>query len=193
MKVVKDFPDYTVVFHGAGYWEATRESHGPASQVAVFERKPQIPSGKEIDLLAIRQQQCGNLGSKDTKWVVVEKIEYPVAREEMRSKEQQLGDELTFHLRGFIWDAACQEEQKEPNDEEGEVAISISTLMQFDSVARLSGDIGEVTGVLRARGFKVIDGFVLAQVPISRNLLHVLSANHKGGTEQASVGEYLVV
>ena len=55
--MVKDFPDYAVAFHGAGYWEATRESHGPASQVAVFVRKLQVLSEKEAD--SVRAQQAG--------------------------------------------------------------------------------------------------------------------------------------
>ena len=165
--MVKDFPDYTVAFHGAGYWDDTRESHGPASQVAVFARRKQIISGKEVDLLPVKTVQDGNLESKDNtltpEWVVVDKIEYPVAREETRSKEQQLGDELTFHLRGVIWDTAHQEEG---GGRDEEVAIHISTLMQFDSVAKLSRDIGEVTEVLQTRGYEVVDGFVLVQVSI---------------------------
>ena len=156
VQVVKDFPDYTVAFHGAGYWEATRESHGPASQVALFVRRLQILPEKEADLLPVRTPQDGNLESKDTEWVVVEKIDYPVAREEKRSREEQLGDELTFHLRGFIWDAACQQEEQ--------LAIPITTLMQFDSVAKLTADIGEGVKVLQARGFEEVDGMVLAQV-----------------------------
>ena len=158
--MVKDFPDYTVSFHGAGYWEATRESHGPASQVVVFTRK------KEVGLLPVRTQLIRNPEGKDAfalEWEVVEKIEYPVAREETRSKEQQLGDELSFYLRGVIWDkAGLEQEEQEGCDEE--VAIPLSTLMQFDSVAKLSGDIGEVTEALQANGFKVDDGFVLVQV-----------------------------
>ena len=93
--------------------------------------------------------------------MVVEKIEYPVAEEEKRSKEEQLGDELIFHLRGFTWDVVFQGEE---SDEE--LAIALSSLMQFDSVANLSEDIGEVTRVLQARGFKVVDGRVFVQVSI---------------------------
>ena len=156
--MVTDFPDYTVAFHGAGYWEATKESHGPASQVAVFARK------KEVGLVPVRNQLIRNLeDALACKWEVVERIEYPVAREETRSKAQQLGDELTFHLRGVIWDVAClRQEQEEDCDEE--VSIPISSLMQFDSVAKLSGDIGEVTEALQANGFRVDDGLVLVQV-----------------------------
>ena len=152
-----DFPDYTVTFHGAGYWEANRESHGPASQVAVFTRK------KEDGLVPVRTHLIRDPeDALACKWEVVERIEYPVAREETRSKEQQLGDELTFHLRGVIWDVACLRQEQEDSDEE--VAIPISTLMQFDSVAKLSGDIGEVTEALQANGFRVDDGLVLVQV-----------------------------
>ena len=162
--MLADFPDYTVAFDGAGYWEAKRESNGPASQAAVFTRKKNILSEKEVDLLHLAAQQDGNTRRRDNpaqKWVVVEKIEYPVAEEEKRSKEEQLGDELIFHLRGFTWDFVFQGEE---SDEE--LAIALSSLMQFDSVANLSEDIGEVTRVLQARGFKVVDGRVLVQVSI---------------------------
>ena len=163
-QVLADFPDYTVAFDGAGYWEAKRESHGPASQVAVFTRKKNILSEKEVDLLHLEAQQNRNTRRRDNpaqEWMVVEKIEYPVAQEEKRSKEEQLGDELIFHLRGFTWDFVFQGEE---SDEE--LAIALSSLMQFDSVANLSEDIGEVTRVLQARGFKVVDGRVLVQVSI---------------------------
>ena len=194
--MVKDFPDYTVAFHGAGYWEATRESHGPASQVAVFSRKPKNPSENEVDLQPVRQQQGGNLGSNYSdsapEWVVLEMIEYPVSREETRSKEQQLADELTFHLRGFVWDMTCHEEEE--GDEE--LAIPITTLMQFDSVAKLCADIVKVTEVLQARGFKVVDGLLFAQVDhLNVHINYILMCDSwpgKGGTEEVSLEEYLV-
>ena len=193
-QVVTDFPDYTVAFHGAGYWEATRESHGPASQVAVFARKKLSLSEREVDLLPVWTEQDENLVSKDAtlapEWKVVEKIEYPVAREERRSKEQQLGDELIFHLRGVVWDAACQREEEESDEEVA--MIPISTLMQFDSVAKLSGEIGEATEVLQTRGFRVVDGFVLAQVKCKSDFCKRDSYLDVGGTEQVSLEEYLV-
>jgi len=152
-QVAEDFPEYSVTFHGAGFWEATRESHGPASQVVVFTKKELAARRRGDDHL-----QHVQAPSTESGWEVVEKIEYPVAREETRSREEQLGDELCFHLRGIFWDAAAATAV-----EEEQVGAPLSSLLQFESVARMKTNADEVTDVLQARGFKILDGIVSAQ------------------------------
>jgi len=151
-QVAEDFPEYSVTFHGAGFWEATRESHGPASQVVVFTKK-ELAARRRGD----EHPQPVQAPSTESGWEVVEKIEYPVAREETRSREEQLGDELCFHLRGILWDAAATAAEEE------EVGAPLSSLLQFESVAGMKTNADEVTDVLQARGFKILDGIVSAQ------------------------------
>jgi len=151
-QVAEDFPEYSVTFHGAGFWEATRESHGPASQVVVFTKK-ELAARRRGDV----HPQPVQASFTESGWEVVEKIEYPVAREETRSREEQLGDELCFHLRGILWDAAASAVEEE------EVGAPLSSLLQFESVAGMKTNVDEVTDVLQARGFKVLDGIVSAQ------------------------------
>ena len=152
-QVAEDFPEYSVTFHGAGFWEATRESHGPASQVVVFTKKELAARRRGDD-----HHQPVQAPSTESGWEVVEKIEYPVAREETRSREEQLGDELCFHLRGILWEAAATVVEEE------EVGAPLSSLLQFESVAGMKTNVDEVTDVLQTRGFKVLDGIVFAQV-----------------------------
>ena len=170
-QVAEDFPEYSVTFHGAGFWEATRESHGPASQVVVFTKKELAARRRGDDHL-----QHVQAPSTESGWEVVEKIEYPVAREETRSREEQLGDELCFHLRGIFWDAAAATAV-----EEEQVGTPLSSLLQFESVARMKTNADEVTDVLQARGFKILDGIVSAQVLFrSLNTLSLVKCRHLG-------------
>ena len=105
----------------------------------------------------------------------MDKIEYPVAREETRSREEQLGDELCFHLRGILWDAAATAAEEE------EVGAPLSSLLQSESVARMKTNVDEVTDVLQARGFKILDGIVSAQVLFrSLNTLSLVKCRHLG-------------
>ena len=169
-QVAEDFPEYSVTFHGAGFWEATRESHGPASQVVVFTKKELAARRRGDDHL-----QPVQAPSTESGWEVVEKIEYPVAREETRSREEQLGDELCFHLRGILWDAAATAVEEE------EVGAPLSSLLQFESVAGVKTKVDEVADVLHTRGFKVLDGIVFAQVLFrSLNILSLVKCVHLG-------------
>jgi hypothetical protein len=130
--VVASHPGYTVRFLGAGWSAGREESHGPASQVAVFTREgPPGPLGP---------------GPGPGGWWRLERVDYPVRRPETRGREELLGDELLYYLRLLVWDQ---------RGEEGGAEVPLHRLLQFDSVSSLTVDVGEAAGVLRGRGLAV--------------------------------------
>ena len=88
-------------------------------------------------------------------WSLVLREDYPVVRREERSREEVLGDELSYYLRQLVWDRRGEET----------VVVNLEELLVFDGVSRITQDVKEVGRVLGERGLKVdiIKGVVVAE------------------------------
>ena len=137
--MVAAHPAYTVTYRGAGWWEGRESSHGPASQAAIFVRREEGEVG------------CREVVEEWKGWELVERIDYPVVREERRSREEVVGDETEFHLRTLAWDARVAGEERE----DGAVEVTVDRLMEFDGVVELEVELEEVVAVLKSRGYMV--------------------------------------
>ena len=139
--MVSSFPDYTVNFLGAGWREGKEESHGPASQVAVFRRQGQV-----------QVESAEEARTRPGSWQLVAREEWPVKRPETRSRDQVLGDELEYYLRQLTWDRRGEER----------VLVELAHLLTFQSVAKITVEVEEVARVLESRGHRVcrVEGVV---------------------------------
>ena len=88
-------------------------------------------------------------------WSLVLREDYPVERREERSREEVLGDELSYYLRQLAWDRRGEET----------VVVHLEELLWFDSVSRITQDVEEVGRVLSERGLMVdtIKGVVVVE------------------------------
>ena len=88
-------------------------------------------------------------------WSLVLREDYPVVRREERSREEVLGDELSYYLRQLAWDRRGEET----------VLVHLEELLGFDGVSRITQDVEEVGRVLGERGLKVdtIKGVVVVE------------------------------
>ena len=84
-------------FRGAGYWEGLEDSHGPASQFAIFRRNTK------------REEVFNPVSGDERSWEVVESYEYP-AKADTRSEDERLEDELNYYVRQLAWDKRNEED-----------------------------------------------------------------------------------
>lgn len=134
-KVVDMFSEYIVEFGGVGFTEGCEESHGPASQIAVFRRKEgENMGGSEVKL--------------ETAWEKIVSYTFP-KKVDLRTREEKIHDEAVYYARMLAVDI------KEKEEVEGNVLVQIEDLLRFDGLNRLTEDVQEIVKILDGRGHKV--------------------------------------
>eukprot|EP00092_Neocalanus_flemingeri_P027341 GFUD01029652.1.p1 GENE.GFUD01029652.1~~GFUD01029652.1.p1 ORF type:complete len:425 (+),score=142.05 GFUD01029652.1:80-1354(+) len=133
LKVVSQYKDYSVEFGGVGFTEGCEDSHGPASQIAVF-RKEEWMERIEID--------------QETKWKKVAKYTFP-KKVDNRSREEKIYDEVIYYARMVAVDIREREEV------EGNVLVQLEELLRFDGLKRVTEDLKEIGQVLMKKGHEL--------------------------------------
>ena len=133
MGVVNQYTEYSVEFGGVGFTEGCEDSHGPASQIAVFRRKEWV---EERDL------------SLKTKWEKVANYTFP-KKIDNRTREEKIYDEVMYYARMLAMDIREREEL------EGKVLVHLKDLLRFDGLKRVTDDIEEIGQVLVDRGLEL--------------------------------------
>jgi len=135
-KVISMFSEYTVEFGGVGFTEGCEESHGPASQIAVFRRKG------EFDDMGVSEVR------KETAWEEIVSYTFP-KKVDIRTREEKIHDEAVYYARMLAVDI------REKEEVEGNVLVQIEDLFRFDGLNRLTEDVEEVTKILEVGGYEV--------------------------------------
>jgi len=133
MKVVKVFEDYNVDFSGVGFTEGCQETHGPASQIAIFRREsPSVKSTSDIELASIS-------------WEKMVCYTFP-KKVDNRSRSQKIYDEAIYYARMLALDF------RNEDNSDGSVLVPIIELLRFDSLKNMSSDVFEIAGILMDKG-----------------------------------------
>jgi len=137
LTVVNQFTEYEVEFGGVGFTVGCEESHGPASQIAVFRRKDEVK--KEAIMLM----------NGDSAWEKLTSFTFPKKVDE-RTKEHKIYDEVMYYARIMAMDVREKAEQWE-----GSVIVNIEDLLRFDGLKRVTDDVQEIRCVLQERGVQL--------------------------------------
>ena len=106
--VVAKYPQYSVQFSGVGLTPGTEQSHGPASQIAVFTRSGSVLEGVFITCNILEQSTMVWSGLSQWRmegptlsrpcppgdsWKLVRRLTFP-HEEDRRTKDEKLWDEV---------------------------------------------------------------------------------------------------
>jgi len=133
MDVVNQYTEYFVEFGGVGFTEGCEDSHGPASQIAVFRRKEWV---EDRDL------------SQKTSWEKVANYTFP-KKVDNRTREEKIYDEVMYYARMLAMDIREREEL------EGKVLVHLEDLLRFDGLKRITDNVEEIGQVLLERGLEL--------------------------------------
>ena len=146
-RVLLEYPDYEVQHGGVGWKEGFHDSHGPASQMAIFRRR---------DWTHRAGQQDVNPEHTDS-WNQMASFTFP-ASHDIRSRTEKIYDELIYYVNLESYNEFNRMTVTEPYEvTDQEILVKFEDVLKFDSLRKLETSAEEMRDIAAGRGEKVTE------------------------------------
>ena len=144
-RVLESFPLYEVELDGVGWKEGCRDSHGPASQMAIFRRGDWSLAEQSLEQV------------RTSSWNLLASSTFP-ANADTRSRTEKIYDELMYYVNFLSYEQFISMTSNEPYEvSPEEIIIKFEDVLKFDSMNKLETSVQELTDLAAQKGETVTE------------------------------------